>query len=104
MLLEYDFLAFSNVDYGLNARIQASSSGANRHGVTTDASHATYSGFVLAPGSQLISKDGFLSGVNDLDLRSRLNLNGNLPSPVPLPAAAWLLLAALGGLGMTRRF
>lgn len=28
---------------------------------------------------------------------------GELPSPVPLPAAAWMLLAALGGLYATRR-
>lgn len=33
----------------------------------------------------------------------KLTETGSAPSPVPLPAAAWLLLAGIGGLGIAAR-
>lgn len=41
---------------------------------------------------------------NDTWLKARFNVTGQPPvPPVPLPAGAWLLIAALGGLGALRR-
>jgi hypothetical protein len=41
---------------------------------------------------------------NDTWLKARFNVTGRPPvSPVPLPAGSWLLIGAIGGLGLFRR-
>jgi hypothetical protein len=53
---------------------------------------------VLGPGSYVLEVRGNVNGQFGGSYSGVMNL-----APVPLPAAAWLLLSALGGLGMMSR-
>lgn len=79
--------------------------------------NATFGFSVLSPYADVVLGSGGMDGTlvaNNLDQRVELRpygttgvFDGTLPAPqvpaVPLPAAVWMLLAALGGLGVMGR-
>lgn len=67
----------------------------------------------LAPGDSISNFFGVQSAIaesslfaiisNDDGIQAFSSLSATAPSPIPLPAAGWLLLAGLGGLGLMAR-
>jgi hypothetical protein len=64
-------------------------------------------------GTPVVNVDGTLNGIYNGQFTNAqglfeyqitsLTLASDIPSPVPLPASAWLLVAGLGGLGVLAR-
>ena len=65
---------------------------------STDAELATLFGQQVPPFA-----GGFFTDANDVDFNNLLTIEISEIAPVPLPAAGWTLLAALGGLGAVSR-
>lgn len=66
--------------------------------LSSDAELATLFGEPVPPFA-----GGFLTDANDVDFNNLLTITIEEVAPVPLPAAAWMLLAGLGGLFAMRR-
>ena len=72
-------------------------------GVTADGADDQYAWFSGSAADSSLTLGGFFdSNGNGWDKSSDINVQV-YASPVPLPAAAWLLLTALGGLGFAAR-
>lgn len=97
-LVEFDFFADSSKTYSIDMSTFAKMTSAFAHGMTADMSRSLDVGIRLGEGASLSSVDGFLSNVSELDLVERLNI-----SQVPIPGAIWMLLGALGSLGLSFR-
>ena len=95
VLFTTDLLADPAISYELSYELIVQAYGAAAHGINADASRSAYVGFDLTDGARLVSDDGFLSEVDELELGARL---GSVPAPIPVPASLPLLLAGLAGL------
>lgn len=102
-LVEVDFVASSLHLYTFFQSIEVGTRGSGSHGVTANGNRSGHVGLALSDGASFQGIDGFLSEVSSLDLNTRLNLNGEVLPPVPLPAPFLLLGSALAALGWFRR-